>query len=447
MPENPGQTAGKTASDRDHRRPNWSWTLSQDWIIRSSFTIATLAFGGALGGGLTVIGGTWSNPQIRTQTIAAIALAVFGIGVAGAGLLIRHGREQMLRSNGIAYIIAAESARWKEDDSRAFLKSVRRQFALTISVLGTGNVRTWAWPLGQGAEQWDSKADELARSFYLLYQTLRDDHLYGPDSGSGVFMWAWWAVAVAFGQRISAIDRGLKIDVWQRPSRGRAGEMEPVPRAQRPHRFAASHQHLALADLQPGSATAERTWTARITITSRNKQPATAEPEPAPTGQSAHPPPSLLLVRLGRQSWGPIPATDDPRTEEPEGDHPLEVELDNAADSVPDGTFTTEIYEINCTRPEGSSEFDWTSFPALVALVTDWICRQAKALPGRTLLLATVIPPEVALGTGIVTGQDAQAGWPAHLWPVLFRYETKTLVIPDLDLGADGILKTGQDEA
>jgi hypothetical protein len=73
------------------------------------------------------------------------------------------------------------------------------------------------WPLGDGAGRWDGKVVELARAFQVLHS---DDN---PATPNGMFIWAWWPVTLVLCARLTATDRGLALDVWQRPTRGRPG--------------------------------------------------------------------------------------------------------------------------------------------------------------------------------------------------------------------------------
>ena len=146
--------------------------------------------------------------------------------------MLHRKRRWVLQQNGTAYVIQELAADWDRQDEKAFLDSAGRYFARVIKVPGPGQLgRSWDWPLGPGAQHWNGKIDELARSF----QALRSDRR--PGTPNGILMWASWAVAVAFGMRVTAADRDLVLDVWQRPSHGRAGDVETVIGTQRPHRF------------------------------------------------------------------------------------------------------------------------------------------------------------------------------------------------------------------
>ena len=126
-----------------------------------------------------------------------------------------------------------------------------------MKVPGPGQLgRSWNWPLGPGAQQWDGKVDELARAFQALRSA--DD----PETPNGILMWASWAVAVAFGLRVSAADRDLVLDIWQRPSHGRAGDVESVMGSQRAHRFGYARP-MPPTELLPDSIPRESTYQAR----------------------------------------------------------------------------------------------------------------------------------------------------------------------------------------
>ena len=148
-------------------------------------------------------------------------------------------------------------------------------------------------------------------------------------------MWAWWAVAAAFGMRVTAADRDLVLDVWQRPSHGRAGDVEAVIGSQRPHRFGYADP-VPLAELLPESAPREFTWPAKLTITWR--------------GPDAHPKArvgvSVLLLRLGHQRWGPLPDVHD----EPEPAHMVHLKVDDAVGVTPNRSSYVAIHELRCVR-------------------------------------------------------------------------------------------------
>ena len=411
------QAGGKPAARWRH--PGWSWTVGRDWLIPSGVAVTTLLIGAGFG----AIGAPTSGR----------ALAYLAIGAAGLVLLILtwiayRGRERMLRRNGTAYIIYEEAREWSLDDSRDFLAAAGRQFARTIRVPGPGKFgESWDWPLGDGAENWDSKVTELTRSFQALYlATYSDDD---PETPKGTFLWAWWAVAVAYGARVTATDRGIALDVWQRPSRGRAGHLEAAPWSQRPHRFGQGGPAHAITEVLPSCVPQELTWPAQVTIIPRQAQPGTGPEDRIGV--------AILLVRLGLAPWGPLPAV--PAVPDPAV--PVSLVLDDAAGLGPAGTFPCEIHELRIAPPAGTGLFPWQAYPALVGGVSAWIRRKAATLEGRTVVLGTVMPAEVALGLGIDAGQIGVPGWPAHLWPAIYRQSADSLVVPRLDLGEAGFMR------
>jgi hypothetical protein len=99
-------------------------------------------------------------------------------------------------------------------------------------------------------------------------------------------------------------------------------------------------------------------------------------------------------------------------------------------------TLRAAIRELRCVPPGGERFISWESLPSVVAEASAWIRRQAAELAGHTLLLAAVMPPEAALGLGVAAGQVSEQGWPARLWPIVYRPGDSALVIPNLNLGS-----------
>jgi len=385
--------------------------------------VATLFLGAAIGGVPALVAGSWDDPQTRIAAWAAIALGVVGLLALLATWLIWQGRNRILRRNGTAYVFQESARGWSADDARVFLASARRQFARTIKVPGPGKLGdSWGWPLGAGAQDWDGKVTELVRSF----QALRCDD--DPITHKGIFMWAWAPVAIAYGARVTAADRGLVLDVWQRPSKGRAGDVEIPPWSQRPHRFGSGQRPQPITDALPGSSRSEPKWPVQMTIKPTAVGAGTV-PASAADGREV---PVILLVRLGRQSWGPVP--DVPA--EPDPGAPLTLVLEDAAGLGRVGTFGTEIRELRIVPPDGCSLFPWPAYPSLVAEVSEWIRRRAAELDGHPLMIGTILPPEVALGVGIDAGRLTGEAWPTHLWPIISNPTTNALVVPRLNLGA-----------
>ena len=419
---------------RRFRSPGWSWTVGRDWLIPSAVGAASLFLGAALGGLPGLLAGSWADPQTRIQVWAAVALGAIGLAALLATLLMWRGRNGILRENGTAYIIQETAGEWAADDAQAFLASARRQFARTIEVPGPGRLDPpWDWSLGERMHEWDGKATELTRAFQALHSN--DGHL--PN---GIFMWAWAPVAMAFGARVAAADRDLDLDVWQRPSRGRSGDLEIPSRSQPSHRFGCGTRSAALAELLPGSALQHCVWPVQVSIRSHGSQRRRRHPRRA--GDKA---PVLLLARLGRQSWGPVPEARARTGEATAGAEataasagstsPLTVVLDDAAGLGLTGTFCTEIRELRILPPPGERLFPWLAYPSLVAEISSWIRCQAAKLPDRLLLMGTIVPPEVALGLGIDSVQISKSDWPANLWPILHQPGSGALVIPRLNLG------------
>ena len=203
--------------------PGWSWTIRQAWMAS-----VTLILGAVLGALPALLAGSWSDPQTRYQTWVLAGFAAVSLIAAATAIALDRRRRWVLRQNGTAYVIRELAGDWDRQDEQVFLDSAGRYFASVVKVPGPGQVgRPWDWPLGDGAQRWDSKLGELTRSFRALRSA------DNPETPNGILMWASWAVAVAFGMRVTASDRVLVLDVWQRPSHGRAGDVEAVIGAQR----------------------------------------------------------------------------------------------------------------------------------------------------------------------------------------------------------------------
>ena len=147
------------------------------------------------------------------------------------------------------------------------------------------------------------------------------------------------------------------------------------------------------------------------------------------------------MIRLGLQPWGPLPSvTEFPR---PDPEKSVHVVLEGWTGKISGKRLDSEIRELRWLPADGSDHFAWEAFPALVAEISAWIGRQAAGLKGRTFLLGTVLPPEVALGLGIDAGRANRHDWPEHLWPIVYNAGGRNLVIPGLDLGTSALTIRG----
>lgn len=386
--------------------------MRRDRLIPAGYGIAALFAGGALGIVPALATGDWKSGPAWIQLWLCIGLSVIAAAALGFSETARRGRDRMLRQNGTAYIIQEQARFWTDDKAEHFRAGIRRQFARVVQV--PGPVETshgWDWPLDAGARHWDGKVGELVRAFRVLNI---DQTRSGTATPNGVFMWAWWAVAMAFGMRVTAADRSLVLDVWQRPGNARMGEVTPRIWAQRPHRFGSAAAPASSLELT------EHIWPVQLTF-SRRGRTRTADAKDTV---------SVLLIRLSSQAWGPLPEVAEPS---PQGRRDLHLHV--AAGITPARTQEADIHELRCVPP--ASEFPWQDFPALAAGAAAWIERKASELTGHTLLLGSLMPQEAGLGLGILAGQEARrAGWPEHLWPIVFEPGRRELVVPHLDLGS-----------
>jgi len=390
--------------------PGWSWTVGQTWMITALSASATLILGAVLGALPALLAGSWSDAQTRFQTWVLIGFTGASLAAAATAIALHRKRRWVLHQNGTAYVVQELASDWARQDEKIFLESAGRYFARVVKVPGPGQLgRPWDWPLDSGARYWDGKVDELARAF----QTLR--FADGQETPDGILMWASWAVAAAFGMRVTAADRDLVLDVWHRPSNGRAGRAETVIGTQRPHRFG-SDGPVPQGGLAPAPRVVRRPAELKSTRLSPDAHRA--------AGGDV----TVLLLRLGYQAWGPLPGVGEVT------EHPVRLEIIDAAGVCPDRSPRAVVYEWRCLPPPGGL-FPWDAIPSLVTASADWIERKSAEFADHTVLLGTTMPPEAALGLGILAGQAQRTRWPENIWPLIYWSDRNSLVVPHLNLG------------
>lgn len=395
-------------------------------LIQAGYWVAGLLIAFALGNVPSLVTGDWKSGMTWVSLWLSVGSAIIAALAFGFAVIARRGQRGMIEGKGTAYIIQEYARFWDRDTAARFREGIRRQFARVVQVPGPVELsRGWDWSLDQDAWDWDTKVDVLVRAFRVL--AIDEARGGGGITPNGVFLWAYWAIAVAFGMRVTAADRDLVLDVWQRPSKARAGMVEPEIWAQRPHRFGVGR----LAG-GTGLEFTERVWSADLEHAWIARQRGWTRRRAAP-GQI-----SVLLVRFSASDWGPLP----PVAEQPP-DEPLTLTLRTAV-SLPDvGSSPVAIHELRCVPPltaSGDRQFPWDRFPALAAKAAAWIEEKAKELDGHTLLLGTLMPQEVGLGIGIHAGQvSRRSGWPARLWPIVLDPRKGDLAIPDLQLGSAAV--------
>lgn len=389
--------------------------MRHERLSSGGYWLAPLLAGAALGAFLPMVGGSW-NVALVWVCVGLMVVAVIAVAFSEAA---RLGKARMLERNGTAYIIYEEGRFWKKQDIEGFRKDIRRQFARVVQVPGPRELEPgWDWSLDAAARNWDGMADQLVRALRVLCQDEKHNGITTPNS---VFIWAYWAVAVAFGMRLAAADNAPELDVWHRPSRAREAAVYPEIWSDRPHRITVAQpaEH-ALPEMT------EHDWKAELAVT----RVGGARPGAKATQVG------VLLVRFSSQSWGPLPgvAVTGPQDQQPV------LSLYDAVGVIPAGQSDVDIHELRCVPPTGG--FAWDTFPVLAARAAAWIQQNAGQLAddGQTVVLGTVLPQEVGLELGILAGQPSRrSGWPADLWPIVAEPVRYDLVIPHLQLGTAAI--------
>ena len=429
------------------RHPGWSWTIRFGRLIAAGYWVAGLFIAFALGNVPSLVTGDWKSGATWVSLWLSVGSAVVAAIAFGFAEVARRGQSGMIQQYGTAYIIQEYARFWDKDTAARFREGIHRQFARVVQVPGPVELdRAWDWSLDQDAWDWDAKVEELVRAFRALSV---DESRSGEATPNGVFLWAFWAIATAFGMRATAADRDLVLDVWQRPSKARAGEVEPEIWEQHPHRFSsamaagvAATGGQVMSDSGAAPVFTEHVW------------PASLECSWIPRRQGWYgslPPISVLLIRFSAEEWGPLP----PVAEQPDGPLTLLLRIAVPLPPVPQGALTetgdspqvlpqvtemeVRLHELRCVPPltaSGERRFPWDQYPALAAEAAAWVQRKAKELEGDTLLLGSAMPQEVGLGLGLQAGQvSRRSSWPTRLWPIVFDPGKRDLVVPNLQLG------------
>ena len=381
--------------------PGWSWTVGRAWVITALSASVTLILGAVLGALPALLGGSWHDAQTRDQTWVLLVFAAVSLAAAVIAIALSRKRRWVLRQNGTAYVIQEFAAAWDSQDERAFLDSAGRYFARVITVPGPGRLgRAWDWPLGEGAQRWDGKVTDLAHSFLALAS---DDDQGTPR---GIFIWAWWAVAAAFGMQVTASHRDLVLDVWQRPSHGRAGHVEPITRQQRPHRFGRTVP-AQLTELPPGATLLKFDWPG-----SRPSLVGHTLPVLQPGAASAS----------SCSAWG-ARGGDRCRTWTPDRDLVTRSSSGSRTRLASASAGRQRWSSENCGASRQMTASSVASRPSLVTACAEFIERKASELQGHLCCLARPCRPRRPSDWA-----SSQARCPAPdgpiMWPLVYRAST-----------------------
>jgi hypothetical protein len=409
-------------AERRSRRP-----LAGEWRTGALFAAATALLSGCLGllpgAADNAVRNGWGGGGQGWTAWLTVAFGVLGLTTL-AWAARRWYRWQKIRAErGTAYVIEEEAIAWRHEEKQWVLSELVGEFARVLRVPGPEALgERWRWQADvKGAPEWDRRTDQLVQSFWAVHYN--DDQV----TRNAVFVWAPWAVAMAFGARATARRRGLVLHVRQRPSSGAAGQRHELSLEDQAHDFLRGTGVPALTSQAPRHAVNELTENITVTIEplDQNGKPASRQ------HGTAFLPARLLLVRIVQGEIGRIPL-------DLEKTPTITMHVPGClADSVlRPGKHEMKVAEWRLVGADGGAQVPWTAFPAVAEAIADWITRQAESHPGHVLLLAARMPQEIAVGLGIQFGQR-EPSWPDRLYPV--HYTGGELFVPKLDLGRGSV--------
>lgn len=374
-------------------------------LLGIAFAAATSLLGSALGIVPDLIANNPHSEDFLLRAITFLVILVLGLVTLYWGGWLWTRRGVILARHGTAYIVDELAQTWTYEEKRNFVSEIGTEFASVLKVPGPADLgQDWRWPLGDGAENWGDKVNELVRALWAV--NFNDDQA----THNALFVWAWWPVAIALGARATSGRRGFVLRIRQRPSSGREGALGAGGWRQDPHVFVRDPRLETVGGEQPARR-------ARLTITPRPGLPQSPE---------AATPVTVLLVRMTRGPWGPVTSSPEAPAE------PIEFDIDDAAGIGIDGTCDADLLEWRCLAPDNASH-EWRTYPALAQSAVQWISDKHATLKG-TVLVGMLIPQEIAVGIGVSVAHTPETTWPAHLWPI--QYKTPAPVKPDDGHGA-----------
>ncbi|MDG4766466.1 hypothetical protein O7632_20520 [Solwaraspora sp. WMMD406] len=429
-------------------------------VIGVFFTIATAAFSAAGGVAPDLAVEGWTSGRggwLVTFGVLAVVTLV-------AGATLWWWRNRLRQRLGVAYVINEVAAGWTPEQKEGFLRDVRDRFAVfrPVPPLRTFD-RAAVWPQGSQATRWGRDVDSLVRHFQVAS--------YDPDGRDAtldrsLFVWAPWPVAVAFGQQVTAAERGRALRVRQRDSFGRQGPLLATPVADG-HTFQGQFDRTAgglFGDLRVLSHPAqlrvirddpadagqvpgddEAGQVARDAEAGQvpvGQVPGDGEAGPAAGQRQPTPEVLLLVLRTNHHEFGRLPRLPVDVTQRAAHDftaalaadrEPIVVELHDAAGLGLPETASTTLREWRYLPRPGETYHHWEDYPQIVTAAVQWIAEQVAEAPGATVLLGAQLPQEVSVGLGIRSAR--QSGWPRHLWPLVHSMTNGTFTVPGLNLG------------
>lgn len=407
-----------------NRRPPF-WCAFTSRLARSDswlglvFTLANVFLSASLG---LVLGLTQHD-----SPVSWVVRLGAGMGLVGALLLVLgfegwKRRGQLRHEAGTAYVVDEQAETWTQEAKSNFGAKLREEFLTTLTVPGPGRMDlSWRWSLNAlDAPRWGSHVDRLVHAFWSVHLNDRE------DTHNCVFVWAWWPVALSFGSRATFGRRGLSLRVGRRPSFGRQGHIYGTGSPAIGHLFSwPEHseppEHSNAADGANHPTELKKKMAFTVAGGGAQTQP--------PTDEEFSWRIRVLLVRMTNTNFDRDTITVMDRSNE--------KMVAAAFRSVEDAGIGVSFAEFTMLPPDGAMHHAWETVPSLAVAATRWVA--AQPVEEQTItLLGMLVPPEVAVGMGILAAAPSGGGvpeWPKHLWPLVWDDSQGHFIVPGLDIG------------
>jgi hypothetical protein len=351
---------------------------------------------------------------------ACLVLAVVGLG---AYLRLRELRRRLDDLTGSAYFLLADAVKWRADPSiAAFLKDVDAVFSRSYTLMSAKELNSdWAWPYdGEGLASWSGGVDDSVAAFRAVH------HIDAPHTPNTVFCWMPWPASMAWSARLLSTGP-INLRVGHRDSLSRQGFFTAQP--DETYLTFRRGEDPAPSRVLVGTSLPPRRVNLKV-VPPQSGLPDQGRGKGQPLPDSAGAPTiRILLVRQTTTEWCGL-THDAPHSQ------PFDLTVEAPPAVGLSGDYSAEFLEWQLKPAEPTEGHAWVDFPGLARAALDWIA--ASTLDEGVTLVATQVPPEVALGMGIDIATSDRV-WPERLLPICVLRRGTRPCIPLLDLGSKSL--------